>query len=477
MNNGLKSSIRFFDDKDFGRIHDASLRLLRETGIVFHDDRAVELFKARGCRVSGQTVYIEKELVNEAVANIKRTYTLESRNAKKNVIIGKDQAVQPNAGAVFIQDMDKGRRMATIEDYGNIMKLAQSSDVVNLVGAHPINPSNVPDEFKHLYMGYEILKNTDKPVLGWCMTEKTSGEYLDMLQIAMGDTPGVVNGKQYSNVSVNPLSPLAWSQHTCETMMEYSRRGQGLYLLPCIMAGLTGPMRPMGTILLQNAEVLSGIVLSYLINPDTPVVYTPSSSVGYMRKGTYITGTPEMMLLNSPLLEMSHEFYNMPTRCMCGMTDSKVPDAQAGLETMQNIMMGVFSGADILVECVGVLDAIMTTSYEKHIMDEEIIKRALRIREGFDTSDDAMSIDVIQEVGIGGNYLANLDTFEHCHDVFQNDVSECESYAEWTDTGSEDMLQRANKIYKQRLADAPETMLTPEQDKDLKNYMNKVMGI
>ncbi len=474
--NGLQATVSLLEFKDYERIHEASLKILRETGIVFQCDEAVELFKKHGATVDGQRVYIPKELVDNAIANLKRTYVIEARNSENNVEIGKEFAVQPNAGAVYVQDLDNGRRLATIEDYGNLMRLAQASKVINLVGAHPLNPSDVPDEFKHLYMCYEIIKNSDKPVLGWCMSGKHANEYLDLLEISMGFAPGESAGVQYSNVSVNPLSPLSWAKETCETMMAYGNRGQGLYLLPCIMAGLTGPMKPFGMMVLQNTEILSGIVFSYLLNPATPIVSSPSSSVGYMKRASYITGTPEMMMINGPLLQMAHDYYHMPTRCMCGMTDAKIPDAQAGLETMQNVMMGIFSGADIINECLGVLDAIMTTSYEKHIIDEEIIERCLYIKEGVDTSDEALSVDVIQEVGPGGSYLTHVNTFENFKDTFSNSISECENYNDWHADGAFDVVERANKRYKEILAAAPDTMLDAEIDKEVRKYMDKVMA-
>ncbi len=473
--NGMKSALNFIDVNDYQRIHEASLKILAETGIVFQNDDAVEIFRKHGAKTDGQRVYITKEMVDKATSTLVRTYEFSSRNPERQVTVGKDFCVQPNAGAVYIQDLDKGRRLATIEDYGNMMRLAQASDIINLVGAHPLNPSDVPDEYKHLYMCYEVLRNSDKPALGWAMNGKQAKEYLDMIQISMGDTPGENTGKQYANFSANPLSPLSWSKDTLDSMMEYSRRGQGIYLLPCIMAGLTGPMRPMGTIVLQNTEVLSGIVFSHLINPETPIVYTPSSTSGYMKRASYITGTPEMSLINAPLLMMAHDFYHMPSRCMCGMTDAKVPDMQAGLETMQNVMIAVLSGVDIINECLGVLDAIMTVSYEKHIIDEEIIKRCLYIKDGIDTSDEALSVDVINEVGPGGTYLTHPDTFMHFKDSYKNDISECEGYNDWYQDGAFDIAERANKRFKEILAAAPETMLTPDIDADLKAYMKSIM--
>lgn len=473
--NGLFSTIRFIEERDYDRIHQASLKILEETGVVFQSDEAVEIFKKHGAKVDGQRVYISKEMVDQAVSTLVRTYKMQSRNPEKTVTVGEDFCVQPNAGAVYIQDLDHGKRLATIEDYGNMMRLAQASDIINLVGAHPLNPSDVPDEFKHLYMGYEILKNSDKPALGWAMSGKDAKEYLDMIQISMGMAPGQETDIQYANFSANPLSPLSWAKDTLDSLTEYSKRGQGVYLLPCIMAGLTGPMRPFGMMVLQNAEVLSGIVYCHLINPNVPVVYTPSSSAGYMKRASYITGTPDMSLINAPLLLMAHEYYHMPSRCMCGMTDAKVPDMQAGLETMQNVLMAVFAEVDIINECLGVLDAIMTVSYEKHIVDEEIIKRCLYMKQGVDLSDEAMSVDVIQEVGPGGTYLTHPDTFTHFKETFTNDISECEGYLDWKNDGEQDVIQRANKRYKEILAAAPATLLDETTDKDLQAYMKKAM--
>jgi len=216
-------------------------------------------------------------------------------------------------------------------------------------------------------------------------------------------------------------------------------------------------------------------VFCHLINPETPLVYSPSSTSGYMKRASYITGTPDMMMINAPLLLMAHEFYNMPTRCMCGMTDAKVPDMQAGLETMQNVLLAMLCEVDIINECLGVLDAIMTVSYEKHVIDEEIIKRCLYIRSGIDTSDEALSTKIIEEVGPGGTYLTHPNTYNHFKETFQNNISECESYNDWHNNGALDITERANLRFKEILTGAPETLLDRDTDNALKAYMQNII--
>lgn len=472
---GLFSTIRFIEKNDYARIHEASLEILKDTGVEFANDQALALFKKHGARTEGQRVFISKNMVDEALSSLKRTYRFSSRNKAQEVNIGEDFCVQPSGGAIYIQDRDRGRRYATLEDYGNLMKLAQSSNLINLVGAHPINPSDIPNQYKHLYMCYEILKNTDKPVLGWAMSERQTREFLDMIQIAMGDNPGENSGKQYANLSVNPQSPLTWSFETIGSIIQYASRGQGIYLLPCVMAGITGPMQHMGTIVLQNTEILSGIVFCKLINSELPLVYSPSSTIGYMKDASYICGTPDMMMLNAPLLMMAHEFYNLPSRCMCGMTDAKEPDMQAGFETLQNVMLAILSDADIISQCLGVLNSIMTISYEKHIIDEEIIKRCLYLKTGIDTSREALSLDLIKEIGPGSVFLTHHNTFTHFKDTFQNEISDCESYHRWQNGGGQDIIERANKQFKEKLEKAPDTLLDRETDKALCTYLKKLM--
>ena len=470
----LRHKLEVLELEDFPKVHEASIKILAETGVVMQSPEAVEICRSNGAKVAGQTVYFSREMVDDALAKCQSKYRWQARNNARSVIVGEDFLVQPNAGPVYIQDLDCGRRLGTIEDYANIMKLCQSSDMVNLVGAHPVNPSDIKDNEKHLQMMFQVMKNSDKPLMGYVCQGSQARQMLDMVEMSFGQKD-YLHEHHCAAVSVNPLSPLAWSADTLETLMEYARRSQAVFLLPCIMAGVSGPMSLMGTVVLQNAEILSGIVMTKLVNPEAPVVYSPASTVGYMKKASYITGTPEGMLINIANLQIGREFYHLPTRTMCGMTDAKVVDCQAGYETMQNLMMGMLGGSHILVECLGVLDALMTTSYEKFIIDEEIIRRVKRISEGIDTSEEAYFTQVIQDVGPGGSYLTHPSTFEHFRDFWLPTVSDCESHQDWQNAGQEDVMIRANKRFKQILADAPESILDSEIEKDLTIYIGQAI--
>lgn len=454
--------------EDYQRIHDASLKILRETGVVFHSPEAIELFKQHGARVNGEIVYMDAPMVEKALAGCPEKFRWHARNEEKSVTVGDGLLVQPNVGPVYIEDMDHGRRMATLQDYANIMKLCQASDVIDLNGSIPVDPSDVESDKKYYHIMYEMLKHTDKPIIGACVTGPEAKKMLEMVQIALGEG---CFGHPSIGVLVNSLTPLGYAPETVETMMEYSRRKQIILLAPCIMAGVSGPISLMGTAVLQNVELLAGIVLTQLVNPGTPVVYATASTVGYMKTASYAAGSPEAMLINTPNIQMGLDFYHLPTRTMCGINHAKTLDCQAGYETMMSLMMGLMSGAHIFVQCLGVLDAIMTTSYEKLIMDEELIRRVKRIRQGVDTSDGALAVDVIQEIGHSGTYLTHESTFASFRNIWSPTVSNWDSYQDWLAQGAEDVTVTANKKYKEILAKAPESLLDPEIEKALQHFL------
>lgn len=470
----LKRRLEVISPEDFQRIHEASLKILSETGVIFHHQEALDTFKKHGAKVEGEIVYITPKMVEEALEKCPQKFQWHGRNEEHTVTVGEGFLVQHNVGPIYVEDLDQGRRPGTLKDYANLMKLGQASDVLDINGSIPVDPSDVDSDKKYIYMMYEILKNTDKPIIGACADGLQVKQTLDMVEIALGKK-GRLHEKHYVGVLVNSLSPLAYAPDTLETIMEYAKRNQVILLAPCIMAGVSGPVSLLGTAVLQNVEILAGLVLIQLINPGTPVVYSTASTVGYMKTASYAAGSPEAMLINTPNIQMGRDFYRLPTRTMCGINHSKVLDIQAGFETMQSLMMGMMSGANIFVQCMGELDGIFVTSMEKFIIDEELIRRVRRIAQGIDTSDAALAVDVIQEVGHKGTYLTHPSTFENFRHIWLPQVSDWESYEDWKAAGAEDIVVRANKKLKQILAEAPDTLLDPEVDKELQAYMKEIL--
>jgi trimethylamine--corrinoid protein Co-methyltransferase len=472
----LRNTLKAISEEDMDWIHGASLKILEETGVVFHSAEALAICKKHGAKVDSQTVYFPKSMVNQALETSPETYRWRARNDLQSVTVGDKNEkllLQPNGGPVFIQDLDMGRRPATLNDFANIIKICQACDDVGLVGSFPVEPSDVGQEEKHLHMMYQTLKNTDKPVIAFETGGEKARQMIDMVEITMG-RKDFLRDNYCIAVAATPTSPLAYEPTACETIIEFARRNQPIFITVAIMAGFSGPISLIGTTILQNAEVLAGITLTQLVNPGNPVVYSNGSTVGNMKSGNFISASPEMMLIQLAGLQLSLDYYHLPARAMCGMTDAKTIDCQAGYETMQNLMMGALGGAHLVFECLGVLDAIMTTSYEKLMIDLEIVSRVMRLRQGIDTTDKEQAVKVIQEIGHQGAYIAHANTLTHFHERWMPGLSEWESYAGWQEKGSEDVAIKANRNFKEILARAPQALIDPEVDRALKDYIQRV---
>ena len=466
--------VKIVGDSDLPRIHAATIELLASTGVIFEHDAALEIFKEHGAKVEGKTVFISRSMAETAMAQAPAVYRHEARNPDRSVTIGDGIAPHPNVGCVFVEDMDRGKRLGTLEDFANLQKLSQASPIVKLTGATPVAPSDVDPAERVLYMLHETIRHTDKPLIGSCTVTKKAEESLDMVEMVFGRD--FMKDHYCVGVSTNPLSPLKYATETLDTIIAYASRRQPVYLLPCAMAGVTAPMSLFGSIVQQNTEVVAGTTLIQLISPGSPVVYCPASTMADMRTAICAYSPPEQFLINSTCLQMAIDFYKVPTRIMAGMTDSKAVDIQAGFETMQNMLMGLMTGGHMVEQVFGVLDAIMTVSYEKFIIDEEMMSRAIRICEGVDTSDTEMSLDVIKEVGPGGSYLSHQDTFKRFKYQWLPTMSCWTSYDKWETGGRESIMARANREYKTRLESRPDMMIPKDLDRDLTRFLERVKG-
>ena len=289
------SPYKIINQEDYQRIHEASLKILRETGVVFHSQEAIELFKKHGARVNGNIVYFDAPMVEKALATCPEKFVWHARNEDKSVTVGEGILIQPNIGPVYIQDLDQGRRPATLKDLANLVKICQASDVIDLNGSVPVDPSDADKEKKYFQIMYEILKNTDKPIIGACVTGPEAKKMLEMAEIAMGegslDRPSV-------GVLVNSLTPLGYAPETVETMIEYSKRKQIILLAPC-MAGVSGPVSLWGLLCFRMWA------LAVCVNSVSKSRYLgfATSSVGYMKNASYAAGT-RSNVVNTPNIQM-----------------------------------------------------------------------------------------------------------------------------------------------------------------------------
>ena len=467
----------YFSKEDVFKIHEATLRVLETVGVDFGYEPAVEVLKKGGCKVDGQRVFFPPKLVMEQVAKAPSEYTLQARNPEQNVPIGGDHiAYIPCYGPPFVHDLERGRRESTLEDYTNFVKLAYASRSMDITGGMMAEPNDVPNERRNAEMIYASLRYSDKPFMGGAIGAEAARETIEMAAIVFGCSEEALAEKMPMISILCSLTPLAYDDRMLSAIMEYAKAGMPQLISSLSIAGATTPVTMEGTLVVQNAEILAGIVLTQLIREGTPVVFSGSSSAAAMRYGTLSVGAPEMAVNTAATAQMAR-FYGIPSRGGGAITDAKLPDAQAGLESMMSQLMATLSGIHFVLHSGGILEGYMATSYEKFIIDDEICGMCKRIKRG-ETADPAkLALDVIAQVGPGGEYLTNMHTFQNFRkELYAPILEQKESYDGWKANGGEPIEQAANRKWKEILEKYEEPAMPNEALRELGKYIEKKYG-
>lgn len=465
--------LSMFESSDLQQIHDYSIKLLSENGIHYPNERALNLFKTHGFRIDGQQVYFTEAQIEKALETAPSHFIIRGRNPQRNLDLGGGSYGVPGPiGPVSVHDMDRGMRRGTLADVEELIKIYQGSSVMTMNSNNGVEANDIDPKNRHLMIMRALLRHTDKPFYTRLLTYEQMHEAIDMTEIAVGEklVPG---GNVYMAPGSAPsMSPMSYSDEVADNIIALAERGQAVTFGSATSTGVTGPMNIFGTIVMQNAEILGGLVLAQLVNPGNPVGYGVGACPGNMRGAKYCCGSPGRVMLQIGSMEMGKRFYNLPSRTIPYSTDSLNCDIQAGIESYEGTMANILSNADYQLSEIGTLDGLMTTSYEKTILDEEITSRLLYIRNGIDVSESAASVDLIKEVGSGGTFITTMDTLENMYDAWYP------SYSDWNSTlGKRPMddytyiLRRLNAEWKRRLEEAPETLLDEAAEKQLDEYI------
>jgi trimethylamine--corrinoid protein Co-methyltransferase len=425
-----------------------------------------------GCRIEGERVFFEPAFVEAQVAKAPSEFTLHGRNPERNVVIGGDQiAYIPCYGPPFVTDLDRGRRESTLEDYVNFVKLSYASESMDITGGMMAEPNDVPAERRNAEMIYASMRYSDRPFMGGAIGAEAARETIEMAAILFGVTEAQLAQRPPMISILCSRTPLGFDDRMLGAIMAYAEAGMPQLISSLSIAGATSPVTMEGTLVVQNAEVLAGIVLTQLIRPGTPVVFSGSSSSAAMRYGTLSVGAPEMAVNTAATAQMAR-FYGIPSRGGGTISDAKFPDAQAGLESMMSQLMASLSGIHFVLHSAGILEGYMVASYEKFIIDDEICGMCRRIRRGETINADKLALEVIAQVGPGGEYLTQMHTFQNFRrEFYQPLMEERGTFAQWVEGGSVNLAQRANARWKATLAAYEPPPLDPAVDAALRTYV------
>ncbi|MCD4523648.1 trimethylamine methyltransferase family protein [Nocardioides sp. cx-173] len=445
-------------------------RLMTEIGVEFMDDRALELFRQAGQRVEDHTVFLDPDFVLAQVAKAPREFDVQARNPAHSIHIGGDSmAFGAVYGPPFVRQGDV-RRDATMADFTDFTKLAQSFSVLDSAGGIICEPNDTPLDSRHLDMTYALQSLTDKVYMGNVVSGVNARDTLAMTEILFGSREAIEATPATISL-INCNSPLRWDDRMLEAQFEYSAAGQPVVLTPFILMGAMSPVTIPAALVQQIVEALSGIALSQLIRPGTPVIFGSFLSNIDMQSGSPTFGTPESGIGLLCTGQIARHF-GLPFRTGGGLTSSQVADAQAGYEALMTMMPTFLAGANWVMHSAGWLEGGLVAGYEKFVVDIEILQMMQAEFTPLEIDEASMAFGAHEEVGHGGHFLGAAHTMERFRTCFYRPLlSSSENYERWMRNGGNDANARAEGIYRKKLEEYVAPDLDPAIAQELQEYV------
>jgi len=453
------------------RIHQASLAVLKNTGIQAENEEALRYYRQGGARIKGDRVYISAEMVSQALQSTTARVLLAGRDSEQDVLL-EGKRVYAGTGGSPTSVLDPGAdrvRRATLQDVVDLARLADALQHCDFI-VIPLHPTDIPEKDVPVNRTYACLTSSSKHVMGGVGSVEGARAVIEMGSLIAGGLTRLQERPFISAITSWMVSPLHVDTGVTGTLIEWCRHGLPVALSSAPMAGSTSPVTLAGTLIQLNAEQLSGIVLTQLVRPGTPVLAGYIPGVADMRTGSYLGGAVEFGLMQAAAAQLAH-FYHVPIYCSGGMTDSKLPDAQAGYEKMATFLLAAMGGANFIHHAIGMLADMSATALEQAVIDDEIVGMAMRTLRGVEVSADIAleATEAIDRVGPGGHFLMDPHTLEFMRsELFYPTIADRANRATWEAKGKPAMRARAMDQVAKLLAEQEPPGLPADVDRAIR---------
>ncbi|MGB5845342.1 MAG: trimethylamine methyltransferase family protein, partial [Anaerolineales bacterium] len=355
------------------QIHAASLAILARTGVKVEEPDALRLFRNAGADVNGDRVRLSQSIIEDALDKAPSRIVLAGRDPKDDLILeGARVHIGTGGAALQVLDLETEKiRPAVLEDVADMARIVDALDNIHFY-LLPIYPTDISEETVEISKYYTALANTTKHVQGGVYTIQGIRDVIEMSERIMGGADALRERPIVSFITSWMVSPLMFATDVTTLLLEVCHQRIPVVLSSAPMAGSTAPVTLAGMLAQLNAEQLAGLTLTQLANPGCPVLIGPIPATANLRSGRYLGGSIELGLCNAAITQMAH-FYQVPIYNSAGMTESKLPDIQAGIEKTQSVIQVALAGSNFIHHAAGMLEDMATIAYEQFIIDNEVL--------------------------------------------------------------------------------------------------------
>jgi trimethylamine--corrinoid protein Co-methyltransferase len=444
--------------EDIETIHRASLNILEKTGMKYETglETTIDMLQSRGVTVDRKRyrIFFKPDLVMSQTDQAPEQVTLYSRDGNNDLDLTQHRVYLGTGGAaVKILDLESGEaRSTTLNDLYQLARLADALDNIHFF-LRPCIPTDIPVSAYDTNVFFSCLKATGKHVMAGVNDEQGLRQVLDLASIVAGGKTRLAEKPFISVITSFAISPLKLCTQSTLIMQEAVRNRIPVALSAAPMAGSTSPVTMAGTLAQLHAEQLAGITICQLTSPGAPVLYGGIPGRANLRSLGYLGGAVECGMMNAAVHQLA-DFLKVPNYNSSGLTESKIPDAQAGWEKAITTVLAAMGGSNFVHHAAGMLESMLAVAYEQFVIDDEIIGMCCKVLKGIQVDDEHLALEAINQVGPGGSFITSLHTMTHMRREYfdGNGVADRDSREKWIEKGSQDTRTRAREIARKILA-------------------------
>lgn len=457
------------------RIVDAAYRLLEEAGLEFRSPKALAILRREGAQVdmSTQMVRMDRAMVQHFVGLAPSRFPVHARNPEQDTVMGGRRINFNTVGSPpNVSDLERGRRPGTYQDLCDLVKLNHALGVIHLAGGAVVEPLDLPVPTRHLDNIYALLRYTDRPIVARTVSRFRAEDAIDMVAIARGKTRESMMSEPSVLTSFNTNSPRRVDEELLDGLMCFAEYGQVNMITPFTLAGAMAPITVAGALVEQTAEALGVIAFTQMVKAGAPVMFGGFTSNVDMKSGAPAFGTPEYVKATLAGGQIARHF-KLPYRAS-NVNASNAVDAQSTYESAMSLMACVLGHVHMVHHGLGWLEGGLTASFEKTVVDAEMIRAWAETLKPIETSDEALALEAIKEVSPGGHFFGSAHTLSRFESAFYVPmISDWRNYQAWELDGAKNATQRAHETYKRLLAEYEEPPIDEAIDEALQAHMRK----
>ena len=463
---------------DIAAIHEASLTILETIGMTYESglDATLDMLEGEGINLDREKsrIYFDRNLVMAQAGLAPEQVLLYSRDGNNNLDLRQHRVYLGTGGAaVKILDLATGNaRSTTLDDLYQLARLTDRLDNIHFF-VRPCVPTDIPVTEYDANAIFASLKGTTKHFMSGATNEENLHKILDIAAMVAGGMDKLKEKPFISMIASFAISPLKLCTQSTLIMLEAVRNRIPVALSAAPMAGSTSPVTMAGTLAQLHAEQLAGIAICQLTHAGAPILYGGIPGRANLRSMAYSGGAVECGMMNAAIHQLAHHI-KVPNYNSSGLSDSKIPDAQASWEKALTTVLAAMGGSNYVHHAAGMLESMLTVAYEQFVIDDEIIGMCCKVLDGIPVDDEHLALEAINEVGPGGSFITSPHTMKHMRQEYfnGNGVSDQDSRAKWLEKGSQDARARARDIANRILAEEEKSCIPAEVEKAIREKYN-----